>query len=261
MGIRKTVSLFLAFAAFAFCPASALAEDWKASLSTTYEEGKYGTGSMVETLYVPITVKRNFDMGDISLTVPYVVQRSAGQVIFVGGTVFRKNGGSAAVATNSGIGDVILKGTLYLLREYKKQPLDVSLAANIKFPTADEGTGLGTGEFDETAGLEFSKILYPAWTGFFDFYHTLVGKPAGSGFKDKFSFDLGVAKKITPELTGSVFYKESTPLVRGELDRREILVYVEYRMTKEIALTAGVDVGLTASSPDYGITAGVSHKF
>ncbi len=259
--IKKTVVFALTLATISLCSVRSNAQDWKASLSAIYEEGKYGTDTRTETLYLPMSVKRYFDMGDVTLTAPYIAQRSSSQFTIVDGTVVRKQGGSTAVTTNSGIGDVILKGSVYILQEYKKGPLDVTLVGKIKFPTADESKGLGTGEFDETIGLEFSKALYPAWTGFFDLYYTFIGKPSGSDFRDKFSFDIGASKKITPELTGSVFFEESTPIVSGTPDLRDIMGYLEYRVTKEFGILAGVDLGMTSSSPDYGITAGVNYRF
>lgn len=259
--IKKPVVSALALAAISLCSVRSNAGDWKASLSATYEEGKYGSDTRTETLYLPVSVKRYFDMGEATLTVPYISQRSGGQFTIVDGAVVRKQGGSAAVATNSGIGDAILKGSVYILQENKKDPLDLSLAGKIKFPTADESKGLGTGEFDETMGIEFSKALYPSWTGFFDLYYTFIGKPAGSEFLDKVYFDIGASKRITPELTGSVFYEESTPVVSGNSDLRDVLGYLEYRVSKELGVLAGVDIGLSTGSPDYGITAGVNYRF
>src|SRR5574337_384930 len=68
---------------------SAFGADWKLSAQASYETGKYGTDSRTNTLYVPFTLKRYFHRGDISLTIPYIHQRSANQVAAVDGGVFK----------------------------------------------------------------------------------------------------------------------------------------------------------------------------
>ncbi len=259
---KRVAFLLITLITAVFFGARAEAEDWKASLSATYETGKYGTDTSVDTLYIPFTIKRYFDLGDISLTVPFISQTSTGQVTVVNGMVFRTGGAKkATVTTESGIGDIIGKGSLYVLQESRNQLLDVSVVGKIKFPTADKDKGLGTGEYDETVGLELDKVLVPDWTGFFDIYYTFIGKPAGLSLKDATSFDIGVSDKIQPDLTASIFYSESTPIVSGVPDLRDLLANVEYKFSKEASLFGGVDVGLSSSSPAIGITGGFSYRF
>jgi len=243
---------------------SAFAEsDWKLSVSTTYETSKYGADTQTETVYLPVTLKRYFDMGDISLTIPYISQKSSGLVSVVDGKIFktRQKTGPTAVTTNSGLGDIILKGSFYLLQEQQKQPFDLFLIGKIKFPTADEKKGLGTGEYDETVGLELGKLILPEWTVFVDAYYTFIGSPSGSTLENRFSFDVGLADQITQSVTASIFYEESTPLISGDPNLKNIVVNLEYEVARGMRVFAGGSVGLTDSSPDYGVTAGASIKF
>jgi len=243
---------------------SAFAEsDWKLSVSTTYETSKYGADTQTETVYLPVTLKRYFDMGDISLTIPYISQKSSGLVSVVDGTTFkiRKKTGPTVVTTNSGLGDIILKGSFYLLQEQQKQSFDLFLIGKIKFPTADENKSLGTGEYDETVGLEFGKLILPEWSVFVDAYYTFIGSPSGTILENRFSFDVGLADQLTQLLTASIFYEESTPLINGDPNLKNIMVNLEYEVTRGMRVFAGGSVGLTDSSPDYGITAGASIKF
>lgn len=237
---------------------SAFAENWKLDASATFESGEYGTGTTTDTLYMPVTLKHYFDMGDISLTVPYVMLRSNGLVTLINGMPHKVNKKAGPVTTTSGLGDMILKGSIYALKE---QPLDVSLVGKVKFPTADKDKSLGTGEFDETAGVELGKTLSPKWSIFADGYYTFIGSPPGQDFKNIFSFDLGVSNRLTQFLTGSLFYYESTPLTSGNPDFREVVANLEYKITKETRLFGGVSAGLSTSSPDYDVTGGMSVKF
>ena len=253
------LSQWIAFSAFAESKES----DWKLSASTTYETSKYGTDTQTDTVYLPVTLKHYFDREDISLTIPYISQKSSGLVSVVDGKIFktRQKTGPTAVTTNSGLGDIILKGSFYLLQEQQKQPFDLFLIGKIKFPTADEKKGLGTGEYDETIGLEFGKPILPEWTIFVDAYYTFIGSPSGTTLENRFSFDTGLADQITQLLTASIFYEESTPLISGNPNLKNIIVNLEYKVTRGIKVFAGGSIGLSASSPDYGVTAGASIKF
>ncbi len=259
MKTRKFLhALFLlsTFSVLAALPA--FAEDWKLSASATYESGSYGTNTTIETLYLPVTLKRYFDFGDISVTVPYVMLRSNGSFTLINGMPFKTKKQAAPVSTNGGLGDIILKGSFYALKD---DPLDLYLVGKIKFPTADSNKGLGTGRYDETVGVELGKALSPEWSIFADGYYTFTGSPSGEDFKNIFSFDGGIADRLTESLTGSLFYYESTPLTSGNPDLREIALNFDYKITKEVHIFGGGLVGLTTSSPDYGVTGGVSFKF
>ncbi len=73
--VTLILSLICVFSLLAVSSAFA-EEDWKLSASATFESGTYGTGTTTENLYVPVMLKRYFDTGDISVTVPYVMLRS-----------------------------------------------------------------------------------------------------------------------------------------------------------------------------------------
>jgi hypothetical protein len=264
MAKRPVFALVLAIlSAFVIFSGPAGAEDWKATLSATWETGKYGTDTRVDTVYIPLTIRRYFDdIGALSLTVPYLDQTSTGQVTFINGSVFQTKGAKkAAVTTESGLGDIIARGDLYVLKESSSNLLDVTLVGKIKFPTADEGKGLGTGRFDEAIGVDLARSIVPDWTGYFDFYYTFIGSPSGLGLKNTIAFDIGAGYKWAEDMTISAFYAQSTPVVSGVDDLRDLLVNVEYKFSKEGSLLGGVDLGLSPSSPDIGITGGVSYRF
>jgi hypothetical protein len=253
------ICLFLGLAAL---PSSA--EDWKLSGSATFESGKYGTSTTIETLYVPATLKRYFDFGDFSLTVPYVMLRSNGIFTVVNGTAFKVKKQVSQVTTtshvtqNSGLGDIILAGDIYILKD---EPFDFSVLGKVKFPTANSNKGLGTGEFDEAVGAEIGKALTPTWRVFADTYYTFIGSPSGESLKNQFSVEAGVAHQLTRSLTVSLSYFEATPLISGNPDLREVSFNFEYAVIKEFHIFGGALAGFTKSSPDYGVTAGMRVRF
>ncbi len=264
----KRFSIMMAIVCL-FCqglPVVALAAetDWKLSAEVDYLTGTYGTDSRTDTVYVPVTLKRYFGMGDVALTLPYIYQRGSALVTNVGGMPVKIKQkpatGTVPVTANNGVGDLLLKGRFYLLEE-DHAPFGLSLVGKVKFPTADRNKGLGTGEFDEGGGVEFSKALPHDWTLYTDVSYTFIGSPPGTSLKNQLAFDIGAAQRFTREVTGSFYYEESTPLVSGTPDQRDILATIEYKVSKAARLYAGATVGLSQSTADFGATAGVSIRF
>jgi len=247
----------------AFGAVSALAappQNWQLSSSITYESGTFGTGTRTETVYIPLTLKRLFDQGDIGLTLPFVTVRTAGETTLVGGTVQRIRKGKKAIQTNSGIGDMILKARYYAVDEHGLLPA-IALVALIKFPTADESQGLGTGKFDEGVGVEFSRTFLQNFIAYFDISYTVIGSPAGTDLNNQTTYDIGLGYKFTPQLLGSVFYEERTALITGEPNPRSLLFNADYKVSQTFRLNALVEAGLSNGAPNYGLTAGASLKF
>ena len=105
---------------------------WRVSATVNYSSGSYGADSRTNILYAPMTVRRIFRDGDISLTIPFVSTSGTGAVRLVGGapTKIDSSGGSgvgtsgggpgrgknpgesplADTTTDSGLGDIILRG-------------------------------------------------------------------------------------------------------------------------------------------------------
>src|SRR5437764_8938050 len=147
--------------------APALAEDEprvKLSTSVNYSVGDYGTGKDTTIVYVPFTLGVSpIDRLWLSVTVPFVYQSNQNVVLTGGGVASRqkekgKLAKPASSATEEGIGDVLAKASFVVLREGIVAP-EIEPYVKVKFPTADRDRGLGTGEFDETLGVDLSKNL------------------------------------------------------------------------------------------------------
>lgn len=142
---------------------------WRVSATVNYSSGSYGTDSKTNIVYAPMTIRRIFRDGDVSLTIPFISISGTGAVRVVGGVPVRTGSATGTTAapagagggrgkgpgdspltsatTDSGLGDLILRGRYYVVEESSILPL-VALTGKIKFPTADADRGLGTGEFD-----------------------------------------------------------------------------------------------------------------
>jgi len=243
-------------------PAIADELDWRFSSSLNYDTGKYGTSTRSSSLYVPFTVKRYWNDWYASLTIPFVSVTSDGGVTNVGGRPVktRSRPASSASTTHSGLGDVVARGGYALLKE-EEQPFDLSVVAKVKIPTADENKGLGTGEFDAGAGLEFAKLVAPEWTVLADAYYTAIGDPPGVNLNNQLALDVGFSHPLKTDLTLTVLFEGSNALVSGEPSPLDIRGSLDYKIDERIALFGGGLVGLSNGSPDFGVSFGGSLRF
>lgn len=261
---------------------SQAAPQWRVIATVNYSSGSYGADSRTNILYAPMTVRRVFRDGDVSLTIPFLSISGTGAVRLVGGVPTRTSsaiagpvgalaavsrGGKgpgasplAAATTDSGLGDMILRGRYYLIEESSVMPL-VAVTGRVKLPTADADRGLGTGEFDEGAGVELTKTLGDRWLAYLDGGYNLAGDAPGTNFNNQWWYDVGVGYDVTESLHMSVFYEEYRALVNTVNNARDLLAVANYVVDDTVHLTGSLLVGLSNGAPNYGLGGGVRFRF
>jgi hypothetical protein len=258
------------------------APQWRVSTTVNYSSGSYGTDSRTNILYAPMTVRRVFQDGDVSLTIPFVSISGTGAVRLVGGVPTRTSSATASsvgtlagasgsgkgtgasplstATTDSGLGDIILRGRYYVIEESSIMPL-VALIGRVKLPTADADRGLGTGEFDEGVGMELTKSLADRWLAYLDGGYNLIGDAPGTNFNNQWWYDVGIGYDVTDKLNMSVFYEEYRALVNTVNNARDLLALANYVVDDTVHLTGSVLIGLSNGAPDYGVGCGIRFRF
>jgi hypothetical protein len=228
---------------------------WEGGLSFSYLTGDYGQDRRTDIYYGSVMIKRYLSKGDVTLTVPYVDVPSDG-VTFVGGTAEADTGAGGG----AGLGDIILKGRYYAVDQDGPLPF-IDLVGSIKFPTADEDKGLGTGEFDFTALSEFTWRLGDSpWSALAELGYTFVGKMPGEDMKNRWLFSVGLAYEVDPKITLSGYLDGRTAIFEGEENPLSILLVGQYKFRPDLRLDTLFEFGLTDGSPDFGITLGLRKR-
>lgn len=233
---------------------------WAVDTSISYATGDFGTSGTVNTVYLPVTLRRLFPNGDVGVTVPYLYMESGPGVTAFSGRPFRTNGADGNGREAGGIGDMLLKGRYYLLEE-TAYAFNLSPTAQIKFPTADDDEGLGTGEFDETLGLEASKTLDDLWSVYGDLYYTFIGEPANKDLDNEFAYDVGAGYSMSEQTELTLFYGERTALVDGRDNPRDITLGLNHDLSQNTLLYGNAGFGLNNESPDVLLTVGMGYLF
>src|SRR5215831_13702693 len=129
------VGILLSFFVVLSCPSAAAPADptWQVGTSVTHSSGDYGTGSTTSITYVPFSIRRLFDSGDITLVIPYLSITGNCGVTLLSGTP-NNTGGTCPTTTTttgqgkkqvtrttqtsttqSGLGDILLRGRYYVV--------------------------------------------------------------------------------------------------------------------------------------------------
>lgn len=248
---------FIVFLFFLYSQAVAAQEDiLKLTAGAEYTSGKYGGTESIDEWYLPLTARYVIDNYVFRLTVPYLnVTAPAGTVsadgIFIAGSGER--------ITESGIGDIIA-GMTYrdALSSMISSDMALDFTAKVKFGTASEATGLGTGENDYTLQAELYKFL-DSFTTFATLGYKFRGDPATVNLSNTWLADFGGSYRVTRTLNAGMdfyFQQAAYPLTD---DQMELSAFLGYRLNNTRTLRGYLIQGLSDGSPDWGI--GISMTF
>jgi hypothetical protein len=235
---------------------------WQAGAGLFISSGDYGTDTETTTTYIPFSFGRLFSRGKVDLVIPFITVTSADNVSVVGGKVQRINRRTGGEKTSEGgLGDMLLRGRLQVLDENDGLQPDTTLTAKIKIPTASESKGLGTGEFDESIGVEFWKTIQGPWSALLDLGYTFTGNPPGQELRNPWQLAFGGGYAFRSNLIATASYEESRALVPGSDNPRDLVFGVSFVPKPTVQISGNLQFGLSDGSPDIGVGGFASFKF
>lgn len=228
---------------------------WQVESSITTESGRYGTDETTSLFYWPLTVRRNLDGGDVSLTVPWMDLNSPGGQSVVDGSVVSGTG-----AGGSGMGDAVLKGRYNWIDQTDALPY-VDLFARLKLPLADEDKGLGTGETDLGFGIDLTRRFQEHNLWFAGLAYTFMGDPPGIGYDNRLDLEAGLGRDLSDALLVCGFYNYRSSVSSGSDDAHSVSVLGSYRVNGTVRVFGMLEMGLSDGAPDQSLTLGGSIRF
>ena len=233
---------------------NAIAEEGNATVSWStgieYASGTYGGTVDIEDFYVPIIARIGFERVSFELTVPYLSVRAPT------GTVLPEPGeepvfGSGPITTESGLGDLIAGLTLYDVFYSAERNIALDLTGKIKFGTADETKGLGTGEQDYTLRADlfkfFERITLLGSAGY-----KFRGDPPGLDLKNVLLGSVGGVYAMTEKSRfGLIYDYRESALADGDAVS-ELSAFVSRSLTDSWQIQFYAFTGFSDSSADWG---------
>ncbi|MEE4381194.1 MAG: transporter [Pseudomonadales bacterium] len=235
------------------CSAAPLARTL--SLGGEFTSGDYGGDDTIEDIYVPLTLGVRGQRLAARVTVPWASVTAPEGSIFGQGEVVP---GSGSDRTESGLGDVLVSGSVLGLVE--RDAFVVDLTGKVKLPTADENDGLGTGEADYSA--QFDGYLYQGelvWFGTVGYKWR--GDPSGFSLDDTWFASGGgsVWLKEGRRVGASLSYRPE--LIDGGNEALDLALFLDTALSADRWLQLYGLAGLADGSPDWGLGASMTLRF
>ena len=236
--------------AFALASAGAAAQSMTWLTGLEYSSGDYGGSEDIEDLYVPVTGRLDLERVSLQLTVPYLSVRAPE------GTTVTDPGsepipGTGETVTESGIGDVIAGMTIYDVVYLDNLDLALDLTGKVKFGTADEDKGLGTGENDYTLRTDLYKFAGQfTWVG--SVGYKFRGEPAGADLDDVWLGSIGGIFAPRDDFRFGMFYDYRESALTDSDAFSEVSAFAARQLNDRFTLQFYAFTGFSDSSPDWG---------
>jgi hypothetical protein len=161
------------------------------------------------------------------------------------------------IQSKSGFGDQYLSGQAVVRKESPRVPT-LALSYAIKFPTASESNGLGTGRTDHTFTFLASKDIHE-FTLDFNAVTQILGREGATGFDRNGIAILTISHTISGplsaigEVSGETRLNQTTPAFAVNLWA------LTYRLHKRFVVDCAFEVGLTPGAPQKRILFGFTY--
>jgi hypothetical protein len=153
--------------------------------------------------------------------------------------------------TASGLGDVIAGLTVYDVWRSSSGRFSLDLTGKIKFGTADETEGLGSGDTDYSLQAGVFRVLPQG------------GLSAGIGYKmrgatlvldleDAWFAYVGGQRRFSPRTLGGVYFDYREASIAGNDAVQELSAFIARRTSGRWGVQFFLLKGLSDSSPDWG---------
>ncbi len=273
--------------------AESLPPQYALGLGLDIAGGTFGTGSTSTYATAPLMIDWfPTERLDVELTVPLLYQRTTnvghavlgtgvqspsksvarGSMYGAGGSVGGTGSGGAMGAPGGGgggggmfggeygLGDITLTCGYVFIKDSDTTP-QMRPILYVKFPTADESKGFGTGEFDFGGGVAFSKWL-DNWQPFAEGRYIVQGGAHDeTGALNFVTADAGVAYSWSERLATSMYARFGSRLFDGLSAPLEARLKTVWRFGERAYTEVYALKGLSDGSPDYGGGISVFREF
>lgn len=236
MEILKSLRHWLTVVTLFFIPAFCFASTSYFGMDAGFKTGKFGTTVRTDLYSINLSAGRFTPEYNASIAIPFHSLKNEG------------------IGTTDGMGDIVLRLGRNITSE-PVHPVAINATLAIKFPTADEKAGLGTGETDIGALFTLSK-KWNTYRGSLGVGYTKIGDSETVKFNDVINYSVSLYKNFQRHgIYTSLEHSES--MTNDIDDPAELNIGGFYFITTDISFTANIFTGLNDASPDYGVKMGV----
>lgn len=235
-----------------FATVGIAADDIRANVSAgvDFSSGDYGGSDDIDDIYIPVTASVENGRLGYRLTIPYLSVRAPTGTVTTGpsGNPIL---GEGPKRTESGLGDVIGAVTFYDVVSNSDLNIALDLTAKIKFATADEDKGLGTGEHDYSIQADVYKYL-DDFTLLASGGYKVRGDPSGLDLENVFFASVGGVYQFAPRTRGGLIYDFRESAFDSGDDIQELTGFVSQQLSNAWRIQVHLLTGFSNASPEWG---------
>ena len=222
-----------------------------------YSRGDYGFATDTEVFAVPLNLSYETETWIFRVSQPWLrIKGPAGVVVT--GAPFGGVVGRPVTSSESGMGD-ITAGATYRF-SHPADGFNVALTGRVKFGTADEDKGLGSGETDYYTQVDFSRD-YGATVPFFSAGYRFLGRNNLYPLRDGIYLSGGVIRRLSGPTQIGLAVDWRQRVVDGGEPGCEVTGFVTHQLDQRWSLQGYALAGLTDASPDMGLGSLLSYHF
>jgi hypothetical protein len=251
------VSLIAIMALLPLFAAGAGAE-YNVSTGFDYSTGKYGDTASTDILYLPLIGACEGDTWAVKLTIPYIRLKGPGNVTPDLGPI-GQGSGTTKIETQSGLGDIVASGGFDFYQN-RRTGLIIGAAAKIKFGTASQTKGLGTGKNDYYLQLD-SAQPFGNFTPFASLGYRIVGNPTGYDLHNVFYGSFGSTYRLSPRDSVGASWDLREKINDLSSAASELTAFYTHKIDAAWRVQAYAMTGFTDASPDFGLGSIVGYRF
>jgi hypothetical protein len=229
------------------------------STGLDYSSGAYGKSETTEVSTVYLAAKYDTERWMGALYVPFLRVSGPASVVGLGPDAIVLPGTSGGRRRAQGLGDIVASATYKTVTD-PGAPLLLDLGAKIKFGTADEGEGLGTGKNDYSVQADVVKPVGPV-SAFAMLGYRWYGDPPGLELRNAFFGSVGAAWRDGSGTTLGASYDFRQPTVDGGARVSEVILFFAHPLGPQWRAQLYFIRGFTDASPDAGVGAVLSYRF
>lgn len=254
-GVRPLIFFGMAIVCSASASAVAAQDAGDSSISLTasvgadYSTGDYGAEEKTNVVLVPLIVRARTGDFSVSTSVTYIRIDGPADVV-IGPDGEQLPGVPTGDGVREGLSDLSL-GAGYTFGGESSNDPQFALSGRVKLPTSKASDQLSTGKFDYSIRGEVS-VSMGAFTSFASIGYRFLGDPEGVDLKNGMSASVGASATLGSKvLIASLDYAAASS--ENSEDSRSLFGGFSIPVSSRLNLTGYSVVGLSESSPDYGV--------
>lgn len=227
----------------------------RASLGYHFSSGDYGDSKSTDIHYVPLIVRGDLEQWSMELTLPFIAIRGP-QGIF-GVVDPNSTSNDDDIESKEGQGDILLSLAYTLWPWWERMPFLTALG-RVKFPSASESDGLGTGEFD----FYFSgQAIWAAgdYTPFIELGYEALGDSSQVNLRDAARLSTGLSYALFDPLDIGMSFDYGSPTSSSAGQRIDLVPFINWTVAPAWSFAAYGSAGLASGSPDVGVGVQLSY--